>query len=84
MPRISEQVGIERKPKLGGGGPGKIPHRRGYGGGDVLQGVRYQGRRGATTESLVMRTRSGTVRRVYARHDRDKLRALIGGDAAYG
>src|SRR5437588_11062566 len=34
MPRISEQVGIERKPKLGGGGPGKIPHRRGYGGGD--------------------------------------------------
>jgi fructose-1,6-bisphosphatase II len=52
--------------------------------GDVMQGVRYQGRRGATTESLVMRTRSGTVRRVYARHDRDKLRALIGGDAAYG
>src|SRR5947208_10097225 len=34
MPRISEHVGIERKPKLGGGGPGKIPHRRGYGGGD--------------------------------------------------
>ena len=31
--------------------------------GDVLQGVRYQGR-GATTESLVMRSRSGTVRRV--------------------
>src|SRR4029079_10087444 len=38
--------------------------------GDVLQGVRYRGR-GATTESLVMRTRSGTVRRVSARHDRD-------------
>ena len=34
MPRISEHVGIERKPKLGGGGPGKIPHRHGYGGGD--------------------------------------------------
>jgi hypothetical protein len=33
----------------------------------------------------VMRTRSGTVRRVNARHDRDKLRALIGGDATpYG
>ncbi|MCW3065209.1 MAG: fructose,6-bisphosphatase, class [Solirubrobacterales bacterium] len=47
--------------------------------GDVLQGVRYRGR-GATTESLVMRTRSGTVRRVSARHDRDKLRALIGED----
>ena len=25
---------MERKPKLGGGGPGKIPHRHGYGGGD--------------------------------------------------
>ena len=46
--------------------------------GDVLQGVRYQGDRGATTESLVMRLRSGTVRRVFARHDRSKLRALTG------
>ncbi len=46
--------------------------------GDVLQGVRYQGGRGATTESLVMRSRSGTVRRVSARHDRGKLRALTG------
>jgi fructose-1,6-bisphosphatase II len=46
--------------------------------GDVLQGVRYQGDRGATTESLVMRSRSGTVRRVFARHDRTKLRALTG------
>jgi fructose-1,6-bisphosphatase II len=46
--------------------------------GDVLQGVRYQGDRGATTESLVMRSRSGTVRRVLARHDRAKLRALTG------
>ena len=46
--------------------------------GDVLQGVRYQGDRGATTESLVMRSRSGTVRRVEARHDRAKLRALTG------
>ena len=34
MPTISDRVEIERKPKLGGGGPGKIPHRRGYGGGD--------------------------------------------------
>ena len=41
--------------------------------GDVLQGVRYRGN-GATTESLVMRSRSGTVRRVHARHDRSKLR----------
>jgi fructose-1,6-bisphosphatase II len=46
--------------------------------GDVLQGVRYQGNRGATTESLVMRSRSGTVRRVTARHDRTKLRSLTG------
>ena len=46
--------------------------------GDVLQGVRYQGDRGATTESLVMRSRSGTVRRIAARHDRSKLRTLSG------
>jgi fructose-1,6-bisphosphatase II len=46
--------------------------------GDVLEGVRYQGGRGATTESLVMRSRSGTVRRVSARHDRGKLRMLSG------
>jgi fructose-1,6-bisphosphatase II len=49
--------------------------------GDVLQGVRYRGN-GASTESLVMRSRSGTVRRVYARHDRTKLRAL--GITSYG
>jgi fructose-1,6-bisphosphatase II len=46
--------------------------------GDVLEGVRYQGDRGATTESLVMRSRSGTVRRISARHDRAKLRTLTG------
>ncbi|HYI99148.1 MAG TPA: class II fructose-bisphosphatase [Thermoleophilaceae bacterium] len=45
--------------------------------GDVLEGVRYLGR-GASTESLVMRSRSGTVRRISSRHDRDKLRALAG------
>jgi fructose-1,6-bisphosphatase II len=44
--------------------------------GDVLEGVRYEGSRGATTESLVMRSRSGTVRRINARHDRTKLREL--------
>jgi fructose-1,6-bisphosphatase II len=47
--------------------------------GDVLQGVRYQGARSATTESLVMRSRSGTVRRIHARHDRTKLRSLVSG-----
>ena len=45
--------------------------------GDVLQGVRYRGA-GATTESLVMRSRSGTVRRIQATHDRAKLREIIG------
>jgi fructose-1,6-bisphosphatase II len=44
--------------------------------GDVLQGVRYAGGGRATTESLVMRTRSGTIRRISASHDRAKLRAL--------
>jgi fructose-1,6-bisphosphatase II len=51
--------------------------------GDVLQGVRYQGGGSATTESLVMRARSGTVRRIGARHDRSKLRILSGG-SSYG
>ncbi len=46
--------------------------------GDVLQGVRYEGRGVASTESIVMRSSSGTVRRVKARHNREKLRALIG------
>jgi fructose-1,6-bisphosphatase II len=44
--------------------------------GDVLQGVRYPSAGGATTESLVTRSRSGTVRRIRATHDRDKLRAV--------
>ena len=47
--------------------------------GDLLQGVRYLGDGHATTESLVMRSRSGTVREVKARHDRPKLRAVTGG-----
>jgi fructose-1,6-bisphosphatase II len=46
--------------------------------GDVLSGVRYEGARGATTESLVMRSRSGTVRRIASRHDRTKLRSFTG------
>ncbi len=44
--------------------------------GDMLQGVRYPSAGGATTESLVMRSRSNTVRRISARHDRHKLGAL--------
>ena len=45
--------------------------------GDVLQGVRYRGR-GASTESLVTRSRTGTIRRIHARHNRDKLREYTG------
>jgi fructose-1,6-bisphosphatase II len=41
--------------------------------GDLLKGVHYDSR-GATTSSLVMRSKSGTVRRVEARHRLDKLR----------
>ncbi len=47
--------------------------------GEVLQGVSYLGKHGASTESLVTRSRSGTVRRIFARHDRAKMRALVGG-----
>ncbi len=48
--------------------------------GDVLQGVRYPSAGGASTESLVMRTRSGTIRRIRATHDRAKLRAVGGSE----
>jgi fructose-1,6-bisphosphatase II len=44
--------------------------------GDVLQGVRFPGSGSATTESLVMRSRSGTVRRIRATHDRQKMAEL--------
>jgi len=40
--------------------------------GDLLQGVRYRGD-GATTESLVMRAKSGTIRRIQANHKWHKL-----------
>jgi fructose-1,6-bisphosphatase II len=48
--------------------------------GDLLDGVRYLGDGHATTESLVMRSRSGTVRTVQARHDRLKLREITGSE----
>jgi fructose-1,6-bisphosphatase II len=40
--------------------------------GDLLKGVHYDSR-GATTQSLVMRSKSGTVRQVNARHQLSKL-----------
>ena len=43
--------------------------------GEVLKGVHYDAR-GATTQSLVMRSRSGTVRTVSARHHIQKLRSF--------
>jgi fructose-1,6-bisphosphatase II len=46
--------------------------------GDMLQGVRYPSAGGATTESLVTRSRSGTIRRIKATHDRAKLLAISG------
>lgn len=40
--------------------------------GDLLKGVRYYGG-GATTQSIVMRSKSGTVRMVEAYHRLEKL-----------
>ena len=40
--------------------------------GELLKGVHYD-RRGSTTQSLVMRSRSGTVRMIHARHNLSKL-----------
>src|ERR687886_1337100 len=45
--------------------------------GSLLRGVRYPPN-GAVTDSIVMRSRSGTVRRVEATHPLDKLEALTG------
>jgi fructose-1,6-bisphosphatase II len=45
--------------------------------GALLKGVRYT-RDGAFTDSIVMRSRSGTVRRVEATHALEKLTALTG------
>ncbi len=46
--------------------------------GDLLRGVRYFGG-GARTHSLVMRSRSGTVRTLQATHRMEKLAAVAGG-----
>jgi fructose-1,6-bisphosphatase II len=45
--------------------------------GALLRGVRYV-RDAVITDSIVMRSRSGTVRRVEARHNLEKLTALTG------
>jgi fructose-1,6-bisphosphatase II len=46
--------------------------------GDLLQGVRYF-RNGARTSSIVMRSRSGTVRYVESVHRIDKVRGFAKG-----
>jgi fructose-1,6-bisphosphatase II len=46
--------------------------------GALLRGVRYE-KHGAVTDSIVMRSRSGTVRRIEARHAFEKLEHLSGG-----
>jgi len=46
--------------------------------GELLQGVRRTPKGGATTESVVMRAGSDTVRRVHARHRRLKLADMPG------
>jgi fructose-1,6-bisphosphatase II len=46
--------------------------------GEMLDGVHFIGPQGATTESISMRARSGTVRTITARHDRAKLREIVG------
>ena len=47
--------------------------------GALLRGVRVSGD-GADTESIVMRSRSGTVRRIAAYHPSEKVRRLMKGD----
>ncbi len=49
--------------------------------GELLQGVRFDGR-GATTQSLVMRSKSGTVRLINAHHRLDKLQNFAAVDYA--
>jgi fructose-1,6-bisphosphatase II len=45
--------------------------------GDLLKGVQYD-RRGATTQSLVMRSRSGTVRMITSHHPLEKVALYLG------
>jgi fructose-1,6-bisphosphatase II len=45
--------------------------------GDLLRGVRYQ-HGGARTHSLVMRSKSGTVRTLQATHSMEKMGELAG------
>jgi fructose-1,6-bisphosphatase II len=46
-------------------------------GGELVRGVRYTSR-GAETESIMMRSRSGTIRRINSSHNFDKLMRFAG------
>jgi fructose-1,6-bisphosphatase II len=72
---LSEILGVDRLV----GGEDVFFAATGVTDGDLLQGVRYHDGKEATTESLVMRSRSGTVRKIQATHKRTKLRELAGG-----
>jgi fructose-1,6-bisphosphatase II len=51
--------------------------------GELLKGVRYRAD-GATTHSLVMRSKSGTIRNIESRHQLAKLRAYSSVDFDHG
>ncbi|WP_205471343.1 class II fructose-bisphosphatase [Nocardioides sp. SYSU D00038] len=48
--------------------------------GDLMHGVRYRAGGGCTTESLVMRSRTGTIRSIRSEHQLQKLRAFAAVD----
>ena len=50
--------------------------------GELMRGVRYRGG-AATTHSLVMRSRSGTIRSITSEHRLDKLSAYAAVDYAH-
>jgi fructose-1,6-bisphosphatase II len=50
--------------------------------GDLMEGVRFRPG-GATTESLVMRSRSGTIRSIRSEHSLSKLRAYAAADGEH-
>jgi len=75
-PVAARKLRAKRMEQHGRGEPGRAAEKLRVG--DLLDGVRYQDGSEATTDSLVMRSRSGTVRKVQATHNRLKLRELTG------
>ncbi|MGH9170467.1 MAG: class II fructose-bisphosphatase [Acidimicrobiales bacterium] len=77
--RAAEEAGYDVSRKLGTDdmvkGDNCFFAATGISGGELLRGVSYDNR-GAGTESLVMRSRSGTVRKIEARHQLAKLKGF--------